>query len=135
MLNTKENLKQIEMDTIQQEPLFTELTPEAAAVVGGSGSFGSTIKFDTLLRTRSFRVKAGGAIALVSNTSSGKNNRFFSAAVRNVNTGNSTRPKSVSVGNDTTQWSGMRGGTYQIVFIDTKDGVYVSGTIGVGYTS
>ncbi|MEH2079243.1 MAG: beta/gamma crystallin-related protein [Nostoc sp.] len=35
MLSTKENLKQIEMDTIQQEPLFTELTPEAAATVEG----------------------------------------------------------------------------------------------------
>ncbi|MEH2329877.1 SH3 domain-containing protein [Nostoc sp.] len=35
MLNTKENLKQIEMDTIQQELLFTELTPEAAATVEG----------------------------------------------------------------------------------------------------
>ena len=35
MLTTKENLKQIEMDTIQQEPLLTELTPEAAATVEG----------------------------------------------------------------------------------------------------
>ncbi len=35
MLNTKEHFKQIEMDTIQQEPLFTELTPEAAATVEG----------------------------------------------------------------------------------------------------
>ncbi|HYX14854.1 MAG TPA: hypothetical protein VE944_10910 [Nostoc sp.] len=35
MLSTKENLKQIEMDTIQQEPLLTELTPEAAATVEG----------------------------------------------------------------------------------------------------
>lgn len=33
MLNTK--VKQIEMDTIQQEPLFIELTPEAAATVEG----------------------------------------------------------------------------------------------------
>jgi hypothetical protein len=40
MLNTKENLKQIEMDTIQQEPLFTELAPEAAATVeGGVATF------------------------------------------------------------------------------------------------
>ncbi|BBD69334.1 hypothetical protein NIES4072_33400 [Nostoc commune NIES-4072] len=35
MLSTKENLKQIQMDTIQQEPLLTELTPEAAATVEG----------------------------------------------------------------------------------------------------
>lgn len=35
MLNTKEHFKQIEMDTIQQEPLFIELTPEAAATVEG----------------------------------------------------------------------------------------------------
>ena len=35
MLSTKEYFKQIEMDTIQQEPLLTELTPEAAATVEG----------------------------------------------------------------------------------------------------
>jgi hypothetical protein len=35
MLNTKENLKQIEAYTIQQKPLFTELTPEAAATIEG----------------------------------------------------------------------------------------------------
>ena len=35
MLNTKEHLKQIEMNTIQQEPLLTDLTPEAAATVEG----------------------------------------------------------------------------------------------------
>jgi hypothetical protein len=39
MLSTKENLKQIEMDTIQQESLFTELTPEAAATVEGGATF------------------------------------------------------------------------------------------------
>lgn len=35
MLTTKEHFKQIEMDTIQQEALFTKLTPEAAATVEG----------------------------------------------------------------------------------------------------
>ncbi|WP_298916413.1 SH3 domain-containing protein [uncultured Nostoc sp.] len=44
MLSTKENLKQIEMDTIQQEPLFTELTPEAAATVEGGAIFTYTTK-------------------------------------------------------------------------------------------
>ena len=39
MLSTKENLKQIEMDIIQQEPLFTELTPEAAATVEGGALY------------------------------------------------------------------------------------------------
>ncbi|MEH2079241.1 MAG: SH3 domain-containing protein [Nostoc sp.] len=43
MLSTKENLKQIEMDTIQQEPLFTELTPEAAATVEGGIKFRADI--------------------------------------------------------------------------------------------
>lgn len=134
MLNNK--VKQTEMDTIQHEPLFTELTPEAAASVGGSGSFGSDIKFDTYLPTRSFTVKAGGTIALASNTTSGKNNRYFSAAVRNVKTGNSTPGKSVRVGNGIiTTWTGMKGGTYKIDLRDTKDNIYVSGRIGVGYTS
>lgn len=44
MLNTKEHFKQIEMDTIQQELLFTELTPEAAATVEGGRTFTYTTK-------------------------------------------------------------------------------------------
>ncbi|MFN6527830.1 hypothetical protein [Nostoc sp. ChiSLP03a] len=44
MLSTKENLKQIEMDTIQQEPLLTELTPEAAATVEGGRTLTYTTK-------------------------------------------------------------------------------------------
>ena len=136
MLNTK--VKQIEMDTIQQEPLFTELTPEAAAVVEGSGisSFGERVKFDWYRDTKSFTVKSGGSITLSSSTTSGKNNKFFSAAVRNVKTGNSTPGKSVRVGKGIfTRWTGMKGGTYKIDFRDTKDGVYVSGNIGVAYSS
>ncbi len=40
MLSTKEYCNQLEMDTIQQEPLFTELPPEAAATVeGGVATF------------------------------------------------------------------------------------------------
>ncbi|MGF2033874.1 MAG: hypothetical protein RMZ43_000855 [Nostoc sp. CmiVER01] len=125
------------MDTIQQELLFTELTPEAAAVVeGGAGidSFGSTINFDTSLSSRSFNVRPGGGITLVTSTKSGKNNRSFNAIIRNVKTGNTTPPKSVKVGNSiTTQWDKIRGGTYKIDFKDTKDGIYVTGTIGVAY--
>ncbi len=138
MLNAKEHCKQIEMDTIQQEPLFTELTPEAAAVVEGGagiGSFGANVNFDTYLPTRSFSVRPGGDIALASYTRSGANNPSFTAAVRNVNTGNVTKPaKSVRVGNGIiTTWTGMRGGTYSIDLRDTKDNVYVVGRIGVGY--
>ncbi|MEH2289034.1 SH3 domain-containing protein [Nostoc sp.] len=51
MLNTKENLKQIEMDTIQQELLFTELTPEAAATVEG-GFLYTTERVTTRLNIR-----------------------------------------------------------------------------------
>lgn len=51
MLSTKENLKQIEMDTIQQEPLLTELTPEAAATVEG-GVLYTTRNVTTRLRIR-----------------------------------------------------------------------------------
>lgn len=134
MLNTK--VKQIEMDTIQQEPFFTELTAEAAAVVEGSGSFGSDIRFDWSLPTRSFRVRAGGTIALASNTTSSPNNRYFSARVTNVYTGNSTRAKLVRVGQGImTTWTKMKAGTYRINLTDTRDGIYVSGRIGVGYTS
>jgi hypothetical protein len=48
MLSTKENLKQIEMDTIQQEPLLTELTPEAAATVKGGIQFRAFVPGSTL---------------------------------------------------------------------------------------
>ncbi|MEH2415055.1 hypothetical protein [Nostoc sp.] len=51
MLNTKEHFKQIEMDTIQQEPLLTELTPEAAATVQGGILF-TTIGVTTTLNIR-----------------------------------------------------------------------------------
>ena len=54
MLNTKEYFKQIEMDTIQQEPLFTELTPEAAATVeGGAWYQVSGVKAKSSLNIRS----------------------------------------------------------------------------------
>ncbi|MDZ7964450.1 MAG: SH3 domain-containing protein [Nostoc sp. DedSLP03] len=52
MLSTKENLKQIEMDTIQQEPLLTELTPEAAATVQGG------IKFKVVLSSGSLNARS-----------------------------------------------------------------------------
>lgn len=139
MLSTKENLKQIEMDTIQQEPLLTELTPEASAVVQGGVIRlfrRDNINFDTLLSTPTFTVRPGGSISLSSSTQSGNNNRFFSAAVRNVNTGNSTPPKSVLVGNGTvTTWTGIRGGSYKIDLTDTKDNIFVSGRILVSYDS
>jgi hypothetical protein len=119
----------------QCEQLFTDLTPEAAAVVEGGGSFSSNINFDSYLSTRSFYVRPGGSIALLSRTKSSRDNLFFNAAVRNVNTGNSTPPKSVRVGNGIiTRWTGMRGGTYKIDLTDTKDNIYVSGRIGVGYS-
>ncbi|WP_298916410.1 hypothetical protein [uncultured Nostoc sp.] len=51
MLNTKEHFKEIEMDTIQQEPLFTKLTPEAAATVQGGILF-TTIGVTTTLNIR-----------------------------------------------------------------------------------
>lgn len=135
MLNTKEHFKQIEMDTIQQEPLFTELAPEAAAVVeGGLASFGADVDFDRYLPTRSFSVRPGGNITLASNTSSGPDDKIFSASVRNVNTGRITPPKSVRVGNGTiTKWTGMRGGTYSIDLRDTQDNINVVGRIGVAY--
>lgn len=133
MLNNKENFNQLEMDTIQQEPLFTELAPEAAAVAEGSGGFSEKVNFDAYDSTQRFSVKPGGTINLTTNTSSGKNNRYFSAAIRNVNT-NNTNTKSVKVGKDTIKWTGVRGGIYQIVFTDTSDRVRVSGTANVSYT-
>ena len=89
MLNAKEYFNQIEMDTIQQEPLFTELTPEAAAVVEGGASFNSTVNFDTLLTSRAFNVRPGGTIKLISDTKSARSNPNFAAIIRNVNTNNS----------------------------------------------
>lgn len=136
MLNTKDNFKQTEMDSIQQEPLFTELTPEAAAVVEGSGRFSERINFDAYDSTRSFYVPAGGNITLVTNTrnipSSG-GNPSFSAAIRNLRTGN-TNSQPVRVGSDTTTWTGVRGGDYRIVFTDTRDRIVVNGSANVSYT-
>jgi hypothetical protein len=134
MLNAKEYFNQIEMDTIQQEPLFTELTPEAAAVVEGGASFNSPVKFDNLLTSREFNVRPGGTIKLISDTKSARSNPNFTARIRNVNTNNSNE-KEVSVGKDTTTWTDIRGGKYVIDFRDDKDGVFVTGNIKVDYTS
>jgi hypothetical protein len=41
MLNTKEDFKQIEMDTIQQEQLFTDVTPEQAETISAAALTGS----------------------------------------------------------------------------------------------
>ncbi|MEH1948585.1 MAG: SH3 domain-containing protein [Nostoc sp.] len=53
MLNTKEYFKQIEMDTTQQEPLLTELTPEAAATVEGGILFRVVVDPGSSLNIRS----------------------------------------------------------------------------------
>jgi hypothetical protein len=133
MLNTKEQFKQIEMDTIQQEPLFTELTPEEAAVVEGSRAFSEPIRFDSYDSTRPFYVPPGGNIILTTTTTSG-NNRYFEASIRNLRT-NNTNTKLVRVGRGIrTQWTGVRGGNYRIDFTDTLDGVSVSGRANVSYT-
>lgn len=137
MLNTKEYCAQLEMETIQQEPLFTELTAEMAATVEGSGAFVEDISFSYASpdRTNSFYVPPGGNIKLVSNTISGKNNPSFSVSVRNVDTGNSTPKKVARVGRGVhTDWTGMRGGRYQLRFTEATRGNYVSGTASVIYS-
>ncbi len=118
----------------QHEQLFTELTPEAAAVFEGGGSFTSTINFDTFVTSREFNVQPGGTIKLTTNTSSAPSNKDFGAIIRNVDTNNSNG-KVVSVGKDTTTWTDIRGGRYVIDFRDDKDGVFVTGNIRVDYTS
>ncbi len=120
----------------QHEQMFTELTPEAAALIEGAGAFVEDISFSYASpdRTDSFYVPPGGNIKLISNTISGKNNPSFSVSVRNVNTGNSTPKKVAKVGNATTEWTGMRGGTYQLRFTEATRGNYVSGTASVIYS-
>ena len=117
------------------EPLFTDLPLESAAVVEGGGSFGFPINFDSFQSTGPFRVRPGGAIAFASKTISSIWNRYFSASIRNVTTGARTEPKLIRVGQDITSWTGMRGGTYRLELYDTRDGIRVSGSGGVGYTS
>lgn len=139
MLNIKERIESIRMDTIQQEPLFTELTPEAAAAVegGAKANFREDVKFDFFRSTRSFNVRPGGGIKLYTNTGSPPSNPSFKAAVRNVKTGKSTPTEIVQIGGGTfpllTEWTNMRGGTYKIDFVDTKDGINVNGVINVEY--
>ena len=118
----------------QNEQLFTELTPEAAAVVEGGASFSENVRVDSYDRTRIFNVRPGGTIKLTSNTKSSKSNRSFAAIIRNVDTNNSNG-KVASVGKDTTTWTNIRGGRYVIDFRDDKDGVFVTGNIKVNYTS
>ena len=118
----------------QHEQLLTELTPAEGAVVEGGKGFADDIFFDASETTRKFTVSAGGTIELFTNTTNyGGSNPTFYAAIRNVNTGNKNE-KVVSVGNDTTTWTDVRGGTYVIDFRDSADDIYVAGPIGVHYS-
>lgn len=135
MLNTK--VKQIEMDTIQQEPLFTDLKPEEASVVEGGAYFKSTVSFDASLSSRKFYVKPGGNIFLSATTknSSSKNNKLYGVKVFNTDTRKSTPIKYLNVGNDSERWRGMQGGNYKLIFEDTPDFNAVNGSILVSYDS
>lgn len=139
MLNTKEQIKSMEMAITQQEPLLTDLAPEAAAVVegGAKANFREDVKFDFFRSTRSFNVRRGGGIKLYTNTGSAPSNPSFKVAVRNVKTGKSTPAEIVQVGGGTfpllTEWTNMRGGAYKIDFVDKKDGINVNGVINVEY--
>ncbi len=125
------------MKNNQHEQLFTELTPAEAAVVEGGGSFYSIVDFDYTQSTKSFFVKPGGTINLISNTfnssKSDSQNPTFYAIIRNVDTGN-TNKKGAYVGLDTTTWTDVRGGNYVIDFRDLKDGNYVYGDVKVSYS-
>ncbi|NEQ26618.1 MAG: hypothetical protein F6K28_47850 [Microcoleus sp. SIO2G3] len=112
-----------------------DLTDAAAAVVeGGRGSFGYSVRFDTFLPSRSFFVPRGGNIAFAANTGSSPSNKFFTAVLRNLNTGNTTS-KIVAVGNrKSVVWKGVRGGSYRIDLVDTRDGIFVSGAAGIAYS-
>jgi hypothetical protein len=121
----------------QHEQLFTELTHAEAAVVEGGGSFTGSVDFDYKQTTRSFYVRPGGTINLISHTAndlkSDSQNPTFYAAIRNVATGNKNE-KVATVGLDTTSWTGVRGGNYVIDFRDLKDYNYVYGNIKVSYS-
>jgi len=117
-----------------QSSLFTSLSPEVASTVAGGGSFGQRVRFDYYLQTRKFNVRRGGTIALASRTWSALGNRKFLATIFNVGT-RRTSSKIVDVGRDSTVWRGVRGGTYRIILRDSRDRTFVSGAIGVGYTS
>ncbi|KYC41098.1 hypothetical protein WA1_23575 [Scytonema hofmannii PCC 7110] len=121
----------------QYEQLFTELTPVEAAVVEGGKDFRGTLNFDEDQKTGRFKVSPNATIKLFTNTynSGGRSsdNPDFYAAIRNVDTNNKNE-KLVSVGEDTTTWTNVRGGTYVIDFRDRADRIYVAGEIKVTYS-
>lgn len=125
------------MNNTQHEQLFTDLTPTQAAVVEGGAvkTFGEAVDFDFFRSTRSFKVRPGGSITLASSTRSAPSNPSFDVAVRNVKTGKSTPAERVPnrINRVSTGWTNMRGGTYKIDFVDTKDGINVTGGIAVTY--
>lgn len=111
-----------------------ELTDAAAAVVGGGGgSFPGRVNFDSFVSTRSFFVPRGGSIGFASTTVSAPSNRLFTAVLRNLSTGR-TSSEIVAVGRGVASWANVRGGTYRIDLVDRRDGIRVSGTIGVSHS-
>jgi hypothetical protein len=110
-----------------------DLTDAAAAVVEGGGSFTSSVRFDTFLPSRSFFVPRGGTVAFAADTRSSPSNRFFTAVLRNLDTGNTTS-KIILVGSGKADWSGVRGGQYRIDLVDSRDGIFVSGGARITYS-
>lgn len=121
----------------QHEQLFTELTPEAASVVGGGATIGVDLNFDSFVTTKSsFTVSKGSKITLLTytkNTGEKNPNSLFKATLRNLNTG-ATSLKNVKVGEGTATWTSGKGGTYKIDFTDTPDGTFVTGNGTISYS-
>ncbi|MBI4739688.1 hypothetical protein HY772_09210 [Candidatus Woesearchaeota archaeon] len=107
-----------------------DLTDEAAAIVEGGGFFRYSVRFDTSQSSGSFFAARGRSVSLHSTTVSGRSNKFFTAVLRNLKTGNTSR-QTVAVGDSGALWTGVRGGFYEIDLVDGRDGVFVFGKASV----
>ena len=124
------------MKNNQHEQLFTELTPEEAAVVeGGRANFTEHVSFDVTDQTRSFTVSPGGTIRLdTANISNPSRSQFyFDASIYNLRTGNENKKRVYYGQTADTVWTDVRGGNdkYVIKFYDDNDGYVARGNVTV----
>jgi hypothetical protein len=125
------------------EQLFTELTPEESAVIGGGKLIKTgNVNFDYLVNTKTFKNNIGTKIQVNTNTRSGGkllfngSNKLWGLRLQRANK-NGTY---TTVGSQLLLFNGKQkalftglatGGTYRLQFFDDRDGKKVVGSYEV----
>lgn len=128
------------MQDFQHEQLFTDLTSEEAAVVeGGALVLNTSVDFDTLLYSRSFKNNVGSKIEADLSTrgtgASNPSNTSYNVTLQRLTGGRYQDIRSATApinGSKNIVWSGLgTGDTLRLRFDDQKDGKRIVGSLKV----